>query len=170
MSFDATHLVLILVTAISGGISIYISRKNGKLQERLKQFEGHSSLQLAALERRLEVHQAAWTLCDDLASNLSDPVKLSDVAMKASAWFKTNNLYLEKRARQAFFDAHMAASQLSIDPETLRREDRDTWIAWRRDVLEARAHIARGVELPSLGESTEQYGNRLREETGNQSD
>lgn len=161
MDIDIGHLILLLIALISTGTTLYTSRMNGALQHQLSQQEEHRALKLAALDKRLEVHQNAWTMWNELLFNLSNPEDLYKASTKAARWFTLNNLYLESNAREAFYSAYMSASFLSDNPESTRVHERKTWLEWRREVWEAGEKIAKGVELPALEESPEDYAERM---------
>lgn len=58
-----------------------------------------NQLRLAALDRRLEVHQQAFALWQKLMDVLYDRERIGEVIMECRDWWIENNLYLEERAR-----------------------------------------------------------------------
>ena len=62
-------------------------------------------LRLAAIDRRLEVHQKAYALCAELCEAIEeyqDPVRVSDAVYRCRDWWPDNCLYLNSETRQAF--------------------------------------------------------------------
>ncbi len=68
-------------------------------------------LRLAALERRLDVHQQAYTLWRRLTSAVHDEPTLSSAVQDAQSWWERNCLYLAAEVRMDFYMALLAASQ-----------------------------------------------------------
>lgn len=66
------------------------------------------SLRLAALDRRLEAHQAAFSLWRELVSNTHGD-KIGPVVLRCQEWWEKNCLYLEASVRDAFVRAYTAA-------------------------------------------------------------
>jgi hypothetical protein len=86
----------------------------------LKSVDYEHQLRLAALERRLGVHQGAYTLWWDLQRKMFGAEAL-DAAFACQEWWIKNNLYLTPDVRQAFRDAFVAVSTIV----QLRGEPRD---------------------------------------------
>lgn len=116
----------------------------------LEEVKGRHQLRLAALDRRLQAHQEAFTLWRKLLSKVhSDDV--ADAAMECQVWWNENCIYLDSEARIAFRTAYHAAfnlkdfladkrSNLKLIEENMKR------------IKDAGEAIVRGAELPSLGE------------------
>lgn len=120
-------------------------------QEILEQQTRKHQLKLAALEKRLEVHQEAYTHWRKLllAVPAKDTEKLKVVVSECQNWWKDNCLFLTAEAREAFQDAyHRAEKHPDYVQERRRKQVKDNWAAIQR-VGEV---IVKGVELPSLGE------------------
>jgi len=115
---------------------------------RLERLFQHHRLQLAALERRLEVHQQAYTLWRKLLFSVHTG-SLNDVVVESERWWNENCLYLGENARNAFLDACHAAH---LHPSFLR-EPRDEDAAernWER-IQAAGDALVTGAGLPPLG-------------------
>ena len=62
-------------------------------------------LRLAAIDKRLEVHQKAYALCAELCEVVEESqneLKVSDAVYKCRYWWAENCLYLNKETRQEF--------------------------------------------------------------------
>lgn len=67
-----------------------------------------NQLRLAAIDRRMEVHQEAFTLWREIFSNIHSQ-EIGNVIIKCQDWWEKNCLYLEPNVRAAFMDAYSAA-------------------------------------------------------------
>lgn len=83
-----------------------IKTDNSVLLEELK---SKHQLKLAAIDRRLEVHQEAFTLWRELMSKVHT-VEIHDTVIKCQTWWVKNCLYLEPEAREAFSKAYHSAA------------------------------------------------------------
>jgi len=121
-------VVMILVVPIVSGIAAYYGSYLRKKGENLATKEDLSSitttvesikndletkkeLRLAALDRRLEAHQKAFTLWRELVSvsNKKDNEKnCIDHVMKCQDWWNENCLYLDAESREAFRVSYLA--------------------------------------------------------------
>jgi hypothetical protein len=75
----------------------------------LEELKTRNSLRMAALERRLQAHQEAFTHWRDLMSKTHSEEAGSAVIV-CQSWWEQNCLYLEPEVRQAFVDAYSAAA------------------------------------------------------------
>lgn len=107
-----------------------------------------NQLRLAALERRLEIHQQAYTLWVKLVQSVFDRQAVFKVAAECQEWWMSHCLYLEAEPRAAFRQAYMVATD---HHELVRnRESADlvkqSWATiWKVGEL-----IDRAVELPPI--------------------
>ena len=111
-------------------------------------------LRLAALDMRLQTAQEAYSLWlqlrrlpradEELNAELVDKV-LHD----CQQWWETHSLYLTAEARNAFKDAHNAASELAI--ARLRKADWNEMKKLADDIERAGRIIEESVYLPSIG-------------------
>ena len=126
----------IIGAVIAGIYHWYISKK-----DRVNQ------IRMAALDKRLQAHQEAYALWWELMGQVHNTEKISEVALKCQDWWARNCLYLEPGARkefkQAYILAHDFPSILATDPE------KRNWFKIINGVGEL---LAKGVELPSIGE------------------
>jgi hypothetical protein len=114
----------------------------------LEEIRSRHQLRLAAIDRRLDAHQKAFSLWREIVANLHGP-KLTETVMKCQAWWGENCLYLSPNARSAFRSAYDAAFQ-----HASLLQDRSAKDAVERNfalIMEAGAAIVEGAELPSLG-------------------
>lgn len=163
--------VQVLVAALIAGISkVWINRlqemdrrksaemieflRNTLTMEReilLEKTSQHHQLRIAALDRRLEVHQQAYALWWKLLHAVHREENLpSDIIIECQDWWVKNSLYLDAEARQAFRAAYIAASfhrELCKPPR-----DIDTIKENWNIINDAGKIIVKTVELPSLGE------------------
>lgn len=65
-------------------------------------------LRMAALDRRLQAHQEAFTLWREILGALHTE-KIGKVVIKCQEWWEKNCLYLEPKVRDAFVAAYSAA-------------------------------------------------------------
>jgi len=99
-------------------------------------------LRLAALDRRLEAHQQAFTLWQKLIFAMHSK-NLSDVVIECQNWWGSHCLYLEPEAREAFVRAFQAAS----NHEFLQVEK----LEQNGDIIRAAGPaIVHGVALPPI--------------------
>src|SRR5207248_7668825 len=66
-------------------------------------------LRVAALERRLQAHQEAYTLWWNLLGAVHDEQRIGKIVMDCQDWWVKNCLYLDAEARSAFSAAYHAA-------------------------------------------------------------
>lgn len=67
------------------------------------------SLRMAALDRRLQAHQEAFTLWRGIIGTVHTP-EVGQAVLECQAWWEKNCIYLEPEIRAAFVDAYQAAS------------------------------------------------------------
>jgi hypothetical protein len=75
----------------------------------LEQLKSHHQLRIAAIDRRLQAHQEAFTLWRGLmaATHQED---VGAVVIECQTWWEHNALYLEPEVREAFNRAYLAAN------------------------------------------------------------
>ena len=127
--------------------------------ERLEQTKLNHQLRLAALDRRLEAHQEAYTLWWKLMGVVHDNASIGGVIMECQDWWVKNNLYLDPEVRQAFRTAyHSASTYCQIytelrEADSIERQRRERSLSESWDsVNDAGEVIAKAVELPDLVE------------------
>ena len=121
-----------------------------------EQIESHKSslqlsnqLKLAALDKRLQKHQEAYTLWRKLIFSIHHDEKRNWEAVQACQnWWEENCLYLGHEARWAFHTAINLASDFRSIPREETKERRELF----NGIKMAGDKILEGVKLPSLGE------------------
>ena len=114
LSMVLNGVSLIVGTLLGGYLTgkVY-ARQLQELQHKndllLEQLRARQQLRMAALEKRLQVHQEAYTLWRKLRSNVSSP-NLYSVVSECQQWWESNCLYLAPDARATFARAHLAAA------------------------------------------------------------
>jgi hypothetical protein len=116
-----------------------LAQENRKVIESMSQ---EHQLRLAALDRRLEVHQQAYALWLKLIFAM--PTKqLGSVIIECQNWWETNCLYLDVKAREAFYRAFRAASAHPFLPKEKIEKNWDV-------ITAAGPAIEQGVALPPI--------------------
>lgn len=77
--------------------------------EMLEAVKFRNQLRMAAIDRRLQAHQDAFTMLRELVKHAHGP-ELGKQVILCQDWWEKNCLYLEPQARQAFSDAYSSAS------------------------------------------------------------
>jgi hypothetical protein len=127
-----------------------LSHQNAVLIERLK---AAHELRFAAVDRRLQAHQEAFSRWRKLIANIHKE-SIGPVAVECQAWWNDNALYLEPGVRNAFNRAYFAA----LDHRALLESSRD--VGTDHKSIEDNMHfvinlgdvIMQAVALPSLTE------------------
>ena len=115
----------------------------------IEQNRGKQQLRLAAIDRRLQAHQEAFTLWRKLLSSVHTDT-VAKVVLECQEWWDNNCLYLGAEARAAFNTAYRSASN---HRDFLRdRTNVELIKANWKDIADAGEVIVRGAELPPLGE------------------
>jgi hypothetical protein len=116
----------------------------------LEQTSQRHQLRMAALDRRLEAHQTAYTLWWELRGAVHHEEKLNKLVIECQDWWVKNCLYLDAEVRQSFRAAYFAASthkdflRSSFDSNTVR----ENW----KTITDTGDAIVKAVALPRLGE------------------
>lgn len=121
-----------------------------------KQLEAYkSSLQLsnqlkvAALDKRLQKHQEAYSLWLKLLFSLRNPEELGKVIDECQSWWNENCLYLGEDARYAYKFAYIVAGDFINISGMSTSESRERL----KDIEEAGIKLVESVNLPSLGDN-----------------
>ena len=149
----ATPILAFLGAILGYWISALSSRKDRKHQ-----------LSMAALEKRLAVHQEAVTIWNNICHNLFNNQELYRIGIHAKDWYYKNCLYLDETACNDFWNCLMEApnyaglvqnSQQIADQRGGMRDE-----ATERRIYESWGIISKpsyslpaGVKLPSFGSS-----------------
>jgi len=121
-----------------------VRHQYGALVEELK---ARHQLRMAALDRRLQAHQEAFTLWRNL---ISEPVESGAAVIACQTWWEQNCLYLEPNVRQAFVEAYMNA-HLRNDFIRVRAEAHFITDAWAK-VMAFPNILFASVQLPAMSE------------------
>jgi hypothetical protein len=116
----------------------------------IEELRGRHQLRMAAVERRLEAHQEAFTLWRRLMSEKDGP-KGDGLIEQCQDWWERNCLYLNQEAREQFQAAYFA---VAIHRRLMERGEVDIEKINKnlRRLFNAGDAIVRGAQLPSLGE------------------
>jgi len=115
-----------------------------------EELKARHQLRLAALDRRLQAHQEAFTQWRRLLESAYDD-NIGEVTKQCQEWWEKNCIYLEPGVRQAFVEAYTAAHshhelvKLRSDAETLQ----DSWSR----ITQFPNLVFRTMQLPNLTES-----------------
>ena len=136
------------IKALYNGQLKQLEHQNSLLLEELR---SRHQLRMAALEKRLDAHQHAFTLWRTLLSRLhSADADVTAIVSECQQWWDRHCLYLSPDAREAFNRAYFAAAnhagylRARADAQVL--EQNFHWI------MKAGEAIVAGAELPSLGD------------------
>ena len=98
------------VEEVKLGFSRYLEDIRAQNALTLEQHSHENRLRMAALDKRLQVHQEAFSLWRGLMKDLHFPERLRDHVLKCQSWFEQNCLYLTPRSRTSFSDAYWTAA------------------------------------------------------------
>jgi hypothetical protein len=106
-----------------------IERVKNQYSVLLEELKAKHQLRLAALDRRLQAHQEAFTLWREVFGSVHTD-QIGKTVLKCQEWWERNCLYLDPNVREAFVASYSAAHTHSSlvqgrsDPELLK----DSWI------------------------------------------
>ena len=142
---------------VEGVRSLYAERmENISHQNRLiiEQSSRRHQLRLAALEKRLDAHQQAYTLWRKLVDVVHKEDQVNSVVMECQDWWNKNCLYLEADARKAFVHAYLTAGDHHSLVKTHAPAD-DVKNSWAIIMFPGKL-LVEGVELPPIAEDEPQ--------------
>lgn len=120
------------------------------LQEENKQ---KNRLQLAALDKRLEKHQEAYSLLWKLirANNGTTEKERSDIVNDCQEWWINNNLYLSKEASKALRTAYVSAMEYYTEYRMMGKDRNSEFTkkCWD-NLVKSGEIIQESVALPGL--------------------
>jgi hypothetical protein len=119
-----------------------------------KQIENHSHhnrLKMAALDKRLQAHQQAYTLWLQLRRSVHHKDKNIDMVIKCQKWWEENCLYLDMKSKTAFISSiHAVALHPDLTGgQATTGEVKENW----KYINECGEILIRGAGLPSFGEN-----------------
>ena len=130
------------ITDTIEGIRTYYAKE-------LEDIKSVQSLKLAAIDKRLEAHQKAYSLWIKLVRDTHQEEKINQTVMDCQEWWDANCLYLTSRARIAFKHATICAFD---HVGYLRARDvnlvKQNWA----DIKRTGELILQGDSLPSFGD------------------
>ena len=141
-----------------GSITSEVESIKITFQEKIESLRERKELKVAALDRRLEAHQQAFTLWRELLKHVHND-DCTDYVLKCQDWWDKNCLYLDSKSREAFRVAYMSASRhkdLLQDKCRDRNQLEENW----DEIIRVADALVEGVELPSLGKSELEEINR----------
>ncbi len=119
----------------------------------LEKYKNQNSLRMAAIDKRLQVHQEAYALWKELHSSVHTE-EIGGVVMKCQSWWNENCLYLSPESREAFYTASQCAFNhsdlLNVPPNMKDKKLIDSNF---KNITRAGAIIVSSVELPPLSET-----------------
>ena len=119
--------------------------------KKIETFSHHNRLKMAALDKRLEAHQQAYTLWLQLRRSVHNKDKNIDMVIKCQNWWKENCLYLDMESRKTFI-ASIHAVALHPDltgGQATKDEVLENW----KYINECGEMLIKGAGLPSFGEN-----------------
>lgn len=121
-------------------------------QQLIEKYKAHNTMKLAAIDKRLQVHQEAYTLWKKLLSAVHTE-SIGNVVIECQSWWDENCLFLSAEPRKAFHTAFQCASNhasyLNVPPDLKDNELIDSNF---KNITKVGDIIVRSVELPSLGD------------------
>jgi hypothetical protein len=132
--------VISVIGTVVGASIVTLSQWFISKRERIDKFK------IVALEKRLAIHQEAYTLWTELISVLHDSEKNSEVVIKCQDWWSENCLYLDSKSRDAFKNCYMLVYH--YEEYKKNNEAKETF----DKIIDTGKYLAEGVNLPSLGE------------------
>lgn len=118
------------------------------VQARVSGQEIRARYRLAAIEKRLEVHQEAYSRWIEIQWSLHD-AKIGNLVIEAQDWWTKNCLYLDPESRDAFWKALINAHSVRAITDS---EERKLVMG---EIRRAGDLIMEGVSLPPVGEIAE---------------
>lgn len=121
-----------------------ISHQNKSI---LEQASWKHQLRMAALEKRLAVHQEAYSLWRKLFPHIYNEEKIVVYVQECQEWWNDHCLYLEPEAREAFVRAYMSAGMHKEIRDA--RDFTETKRNWA-EIVKAGEILVKCVELPTI--------------------
>ena len=119
--------------------------------KKIEDFSHHNRLKIAALDKRLEAHQQAYTLWLRLRRSVHNKDKNIEMVIKCQNWWEENCLYLDMESRKAFMSAiHAVALHPDLTGGKAPKDEvKENW----EYINECGEILIRGAGLPSFGEN-----------------
>jgi len=132
----------VLGTVLGASISQFAQWSIFKQEETAK-------FRLAAVDRRLEVHQKAFTLWRELMWSTNDEKNLSEAIRQCQSFWKNNCLYLDPKSRNSCLNAVNSAALFNMDRDHLPARERTEIM---EEIRKAFEDLEKGVGLPAIGD------------------
>lgn len=142
-SGDAGLAGAVVGAAIAGAIHFLTHRS-----EQLDRYR------LAAIEKRLQAHQEAFALWRRLLAHVHCEDEIGAVVMECQTWWNNNCLYLEEKARTAFWKAYM---QALMHKDLVKSGKVELVEKSMSDIRAAGDALADAIELPPVGALVDEY-------------
>ncbi len=108
--------------------------------------ERADKFRLAALEKRLAIHQEAYAIWLELLNALSEPLNRLNVVVNAEKWWWKNCLYLDQKSRGAFRESYVLVD--NYENYVNDSKEKEVW----EKVTKTGEIIVRGVGLSPMEE------------------
>ena len=157
--FSDNKTVYSLAGVVLGAVITAFAKISSSTQDRKNQ------LRLAAIEKRLEVHQTAYFMWNKLRSQSHDSEKMNNLFRECDDFWNSKCLYLTPLARKAFWNAYHDAqirSELFREREMLRAKEpsdfdrieeiNEDMRKYLNNIGSCGRVIVEGVELPTINE------------------
>jgi hypothetical protein len=144
------------------GITQLVKEVEHKFDMITERFRETSALRLAAVERRLQAHQEAFSLWRQLLAVLHKrdrgDSELAEKVVNCQTWWENNCLYLSPEARLSFVDAYQAAldyqhfvqrHRYASTAERIKEALKSQMETWKR-ISEAGNVLLESMDLPPL--------------------
>ena len=160
VGFTAVVVVIMVILAVKSPqpfISGFMGVLGTVLGASISQFalwsiskqEAFDKFRLAALDKRLEVHQQAFTLWRELMWSTNEERKLSEEIRKCQLFWKENCLYLDPKSRSSCLSAVNLAAIFNMERDHVKSKERIEIMEEIRNALE---DLEIGVGLPAIGD------------------
>lgn len=141
-------------------ITNQVERVRNQYAVLIEELKAKNQLRLAAIDRRLQAHQEAFTMWRALLEAIHTP-EIGKRVIECNDWWVRNCLYLEPLAREAFANAYHAASNHAslLNSRSETKLIKESWVA----IVGAGSTILQAVQLPGLTQVEEQELKRIEE-------
>jgi len=113
----------------------------------IKEMEAKQQLRMAAMDKRLEAHQTAFSLWRNVSSAAIHNHKIVPAVLECQKWYNEHCLYLEPEVRVAFVDAFSNALRSNVLLDGGTEEEKET--SW--SIVTAFPDILfKAVQLPGI--------------------
>lgn len=169
VSFTTGLLILYLHTFVKSTVQESVKHEFENQRERMREEfereqearERRDKFRLAALEKRLEVHQRAFALARRMIFTLHDSAEKNSVATECKTFWDGQSLYLSNDVRREFHKSYLfynfydqeiesIRSLKEADPESAKKAHQEL-IAHTEELRQLPALIENAVDLEAMG-------------------